>query len=219
MATKLPTLYDDYDNLIIRCIPNYHKILQIVVEDINDDKNEILDIGIGTGNLEEFIFQKFPKAKITGIDTSANFLNKAKLKFDNLQLQTIQGDIRSYKIEKNKFSKILASLAIHHFEDQEKKDLFQKIYQALPINGIFINFDMVKPKTEEQLSKLQEELFLQWKNEGLTNDFIEIEKIEMKERDRLTRLSIQKEWLEKIGFTFTILYENGLFCIYKCIKI
>jgi tRNA (cmo5U34)-methyltransferase len=212
------TLYENYDNLIIKCVPNYHKILQIITECIDTDKYEILDIGIGTGNLEEFIFNKFPQAKIVGIDTSADFLNIAKNKNINYQLQTVQADIRNYDIGEHKFDIILSSLAIHHFEDNEKYILFQGIYKALSDNGIFINFDMIKPETEEEYLKLSDQLFERWKEHGLSNDFIEEEKKEMAERDRLVELSKQKKWLEKIGFNFEIIFKDGLFCIYKCKK-
>ena len=215
---KTEALYENYDNLITKCVPDYRKILQTITDNIDDDKSEILDIGMGTGNLEEFIFQKFPQARVTGIDTSADFLNKTKMKYDTQQLQTVQADIRNYEMGENKFGKILASLAIHHFEDDEKKKLFQNIYQALTENGSFINFDMVKPETDEQFLKLQEELFQKWKDLGLTDDFIEEEKKEMAGRDRLVELSKQKEWLEEIGFNFEIIYEDGFFCIYVCKK-
>ena len=215
---KVESLYDNYDNLIIKCIPNYPKILQTMTDKIDSDKGKMLDIGIGTGNLEEFIFRKFPKARITGVDTSIILLNKTKLRFSNQKFQAIQADIRNYDMGKNKFSKILASLAIHHFEDEEKRKLFQNIYEALSENGSFINFDMIKPETEKELLKLKKELFQKWKDQGLTKDFIEKEKEEMAERDRLVELSKQKEWLEKIGFTFHIIYDDGFFCVYLCKK-
>jgi tRNA (cmo5U34)-methyltransferase len=213
------TLYENYDNLIIKCVPNYRKILQTITDNIDDAKNKILDIGIGTGNLEELLFKKLPQAKIVGIDTSAEFLKIAKNKNINYQLQTVQADIRNYDMGEHKFDIILSSLAIHHFEDNEKYILFQGIYKALNENGIFINFDMIKPETEEEYLKLNDQLFERWKEHGLSNDFIEEEKKEMAERDRLVELPKQKEWLEKIGFNFETVYEDGFFCIYKCKKI
>jgi len=215
---KIESLYENYDALIIRCVPDYQKILQVITENINDADGEILDIGIGTGNLEKFIFQKFTEAKIIGVDTSLYFLNEAKAKFSNRKFKTVWADIRNYQMKKNKFDKILASLAIHHFEDNEKIKLFQDIYQALTENGIFINFDMIKPKTETELLKSKEKLFKKWKTEGLSNSFIEKEKKEMVKRDRLVELSKQKEWLEKIGFTFKVIYKKRLFCVYMCKK-
>jgi tRNA (cmo5U34)-methyltransferase len=212
------TLYKNYDNLIIKCVPNYHKILQIITDCINIGKGNILDIGVGTGNLEKFIFNKFTQAKIVGIDTSADFLNIAKNKNINCQLQTVQADIKYYDIGEHEFDIILSSLAIHHFEDNEKYMLFQKVYRALNKNGVFINFDMVKPNTEKEYLKLMIQLFQIWKERGLSNDFIEEEKKEMAERDRLVELSQQKEWLEEVGFSFETVYEDGFFCIYKCKK-
>ena len=215
---KQETLYENYDNLIPKCIPNYRKILQTVVDNMDDCAGEVLDIGIGTGNLEEFIFKKFPRARVIGIDTSAEFLNISKKKYGDKQLQTIRADIKNFKINKNKFDFILSSLTIHHFEDSEKKKLFLNIYKTLKNGGSFINFDMVDPETTGQLIQLQDELFRGWGRLGLTAKFIEKEKIEMTKRDRLVKLSKQKEWLEKIGFSFEVIYQSGLFCAYICKK-
>lgn len=44
------------------------------------------------------------------------------------------------------------------------------------------------------------------------------EKKEMAERDKLAKLSQQKEWLEKFGFHFRILSLKGLFAVYICKK-
>lgn len=215
---KIEALYNNYDNLIVKCVPNYHKILETIANNIDGEKGEMLDIGVGTGNLEKFIFKKFPQAKITGIDTSAEFLNTAKKKYKAQQFKTVQADIKKYEMGENKFCNVLACLAIHHFEDEEKKKLFQNIYQALKENGNFINFDMIKPETEVQFKKLQGELFQRWRSKGLSENFIEQEKKEMSERDKLVELPKQKKWLEEIGFDFRVIYEDGFFCIYICKK-
>ena len=215
---KIESLYEKYDALIVKCVPDYHKILQIIANSINGDDGKMLDIGIGTGNLEKYIFEKFPRTQITGIDTSTDFLNTAKIKFGIHQLQVIHGNILNYKLENDKFSRIFSSLTIHHFKDSEKIKLFRNIYQALNKNGSFINFDMVKPETEAKLFKLKEELLKWWKAEGLSNNFIEEEKREMAERDHLVEQSKQKRWLKEIGFSFRIIYKKGLFCVYLCKK-
>ena len=63
----METLYENYDGLIVKCVPYYYEILRIITDNIKE-KDRILDIGIGTGNLEDLIFQKFPQIKIIGVD-------------------------------------------------------------------------------------------------------------------------------------------------------
>jgi len=222
--TGIPTkqgterLYENYDDLIIKCVLNYNKIMQIIADNVDSDRDTVLDIGIGTGNLEEVIFKKFPQTKIIGIDTAADFLNIAKNNNNAHQLQTVQADIRNYEMGECRFGKIFSSLTIHHFEDKEKRRLFKNIYKALNDKGMFINFDMINPEFEDEVIKLRKRLFQRWEAQGLSKGFIEEEKKEMAERDKLVELSKQKKWLEKIGFIFKIIYEDGFFCVYLCEK-
>ncbi|MCK9378762.1 MAG: class I SAM-dependent methyltransferase [Candidatus Moranbacteria bacterium] len=215
---KKELLYENYDTLIKKCVPGYQKIFRLMANGLNECTSDILDIGIGTGNLEKFIFEKFPQAKITGIDTSKKFIGIAASKYQNKKLKIINSDIKNYLLIKNKFSAIVSSLTIHHFEDAEKIGLFKKIYRSLKSDGVFINFDMIKPETKKDFLQARRNLFQNWKANGLSEDFIEKEKKEMEERDRLVELSKQKRWLKEIGFTFKIIYKSELFCVYKCTK-
>lgn len=218
MSKNQISLYNNYDELILKCVPSYNNIIKIIVDNIQDSNDKILDLGIGTGNLENFIFTKFPQANVLGIDISTKFTNIAKIKHPFKKLGLLNADIKKHHLGRKKFATILSALTIHHFEDNEKIKLFENIYKALKKDGLFINFDMIQPKTKKIFTELQIALLKEWRARGLTENFIKKEVIEMKERDRLVKLSKQKKWLEEIGFTFSVIYEDGFFCVYKCKK-
>lgn len=216
-SKNVSSLYDNYDNLITKCVPNYEMAMIKAADNLSDLEGNILDIGIGTGNLEKHIFKKSSNYHVIGLDTSLDFLNIASSKYLNNNLEIIVGDIRDFKFSNN-YTNIISSLCIHHFENKQKQKIFSDIYKALRPGGCFINFDMVKPDSNKKLSLLKQKLYAFWANNNLNEEFIDQEKQEMRDRDRLVTLTMQKQWLEKLGFKFDLLYLEGLFCIYKCTK-
>lgn len=211
-------LYNNYDNLIIKCVPDYEKMLKLLVKNIPKKSKKILDLGVGTGNIEKNIFEKYPQAIVEGIDISERLLRIAKEKYKKFKFVPLKKDIRKFLFKNKKYDCIISGLTIHHMEDDEKRKIFRNIFGALKKGGIFINFDMVLPE-KNNLDQMREKLFLRMKKQGLSAEFISMERKEMKERDRLSKIKIQKNWLKEIGFSFKILYKKGLFTVYACKKI
>ena len=207
-------LYGDYDRFVVRCLPDYYTLLMIAVRELSGF-SQITDLGCGTGNLARLIFQFFPQTTVLGIDLSKEFLAIAKKKCEGYNFQPTLGDISTLCLDLNSIECAISSFTIHHLKDGGKQKFFQSIYQALKPSGIFINLDMVKPRNYRQIvSRFLSEM----KKSEMSAEFIEKERKEMIERDRPASLEQQKEWLEKIGFKFELLYSKDLFAIYKCQK-
>ncbi|MDA3815681.1 MAG: class I SAM-dependent methyltransferase [Patescibacteria group bacterium] len=213
METKL---YNNYDELVVKCLPEYYFLLEIVAQAIGDVES-IVDLGCGTGNLARAIFQALPSIEIKGIDISEEFLMIAKNKNADYRFLPFLADILNYNFGQYKQECIVSSFTIHHFKDSEKQALFKNISQALKSDGIFINCDMVEPEENYQLAV--DDFLSRMRLKGLSKEFVEAEKREMAERDRPAKLSNQKRWLKKIGFQFELLYDDGLFAIYICRKL
>lgn len=207
-------LYDSYDQLITKCLPNYYFLLGLVAEAIGNITN-IIDLGCGTGNLANIIFQTLPSVEIRGIDTSAEFMEIAKSKNTDYLFMPVLSNALDYAFGKCNQDCIISSFTIHHFEDRKKIKLFRKIFHSLRNGGTFINLDMVRPRNYQQAVSI---FLTEMKKAGLSAEFIETEKKEMAKRDQPVSLKKQKKWLEKIGFKFELLYNNGLFAIYICQK-
>ena len=135
---------DNYDEHIELAIPFYkemHKEL-LALFNYDNDSPMILDLGCGTGKTSLALFEKYPKATITGIDLFNEMLSHAQNRLSKYLKQTelIQGDFRKLQFANN-YDLCVSSLAMHHLYEDEKKALFQKIYDSLNSNGKFIMID------------------------------------------------------------------------------
>jgi SAM-dependent methyltransferase len=210
------SLYADYDRLVVKCLPEYYSLLEIVVWAIlGHYPVEIIDLGCGTGNLARIIFQSLPRVTVWGVDNSAEFLAIARDKCRGRAFRPIRADILDYDPGMSTCDCLVSSFSIHHFEDEEKLKLFRKIHRTLKPGGIFINLDMVRQRNYRQavsnfLAKMEES--------GLSAEFIEAERKDMAERDRPVSLAVQKKWLKQIGFRFELIHNSGLWAAYCCQK-
>lgn len=106
-----------------------------------DPKCEILDLGCGTGlELEEY-FRLNPSARITGIDLSAGMLDALKKKFSDNELNLIKGSYFDVPFENNKYAAAVSVESLHHFTEEQKMSLYQKLFFALTEGGYFILTD------------------------------------------------------------------------------
>ncbi|GIN97868.1 SAM-dependent methyltransferase [Siminovitchia terrae] len=198
-----------YDNQRRKLIPCFEDFYSVPVSIIETDKEtpKILDIGAGTGLFASFVKEKYPKAKITLIDISENMLEKARSRFkEEENIAYINADYSEYKFEEQ-FDVIVSSLSIHHLTDEEKKKLFNHVYNLLTPKGIFVNADQVLGHTRFIDSMYKND----WNNKiamsGLTDSEIQAAH-ERTKLDQMATLDHQIKWLSDIGF-------QDVDCVYK----
>lgn len=115
-----------------------------------DDCNEILDLGCGTGLELQSVFARFPNARVTGIDMSADMLAALSAKYGDKALQTTCGDYFTVEFGKGSFDAVISFQSLHHFAPQKKTALFKKILEALKPGGKFLNCDYFACCDEEE---------------------------------------------------------------------
>jgi cyclopropane fatty-acyl-phospholipid synthase-like methyltransferase len=113
----------------------------------------ILDIGSGTGNVEELIFKKLPHALVTCVEASKEMAQVSQpelAKFgDNAKL--ICQDILAFKPEQE-YDAILASLVLHNVPYDKKEGLLRKIKAWLNPGGVFVWSDLIR-YSDKQVQK------------------------------------------------------------------
>jgi tRNA (cmo5U34)-methyltransferase len=189
----------DYDKYRKKAIPNmdiYYGTAIKLTE--NYDNPKILDLGAGTGLLTELLHVQHPNSNITLFDLSSKMLDKAKEKFKNYNFRYIEDNYLTYDFTE-RYDIIVSSLSIHHLTDDEKKVLYEKIYEILESGGIFINADLSLGETPftEQLYKNQDTDYLE------KNQLPEEEKQILKNRrklDKPSKISDTIKWYKEIGF-------------------
>ncbi len=141
------------------------------------EKDLIVDLGCGPGNISEKLAIKWPNSEVVGIDGSKEMISRAqynkntnKKKLKNLRY--ICSDIKDIKsnnlLLKKKISLLVSNSLIHHITNLE--DFFNTIRSLS--NNITVNFhkDLKRPLDEKSALELKAQCSIKY-NEILTNDY------------------------------------------------
>lgn len=204
---------DEYDNNRKKFIPCFNDFYQnttrFIASNISSPKR-ILDLGAGTGLLSYFWFKYFAASEYVLVDIADEMLNIARKRFSGLNNVSYQILNYSNELPDGTFDVIASALSIHHLEDDEKSKLFARIYDKLPSNGLFVNYDQFcagHPKLNNWYDSYWEN---QLANSGLTEHDIELWK-ERRKLDRECSVEQEIEMLNKCNFKIVK-------CIYSCQK-
>jgi ubiquinone/menaquinone biosynthesis C-methylase UbiE len=103
---------------------------------INVDST-VLDFGCGTGTLAILVKESCPAAKITGIDTDVQILNKGihKAKEKEMDILFQHYDGGKFPFPGNSFNCVISSLVFHHLDTETKQSALAEIYRVLNSGG------------------------------------------------------------------------------------
>ncbi|MDR2571430.1 MAG: class I SAM-dependent methyltransferase [Oscillospiraceae bacterium] len=111
--------------------------------------SRLLDLGCGTGLEFERLFEKNPDMKVTGIDLSAEMLKKIKEKYPRKNFRLICGSYFDVDFD-GLYDHVLSTYSLHHFSEEQKLELYRKIYAALEPGGLFVLGDYTVSTIERQ---------------------------------------------------------------------
>ena len=109
----------------------------------------LLDLGCGTGLEFERLFERFPDMDVTGIDVSQEMLNKFANKYSSKKLRLICGSYFDVDFG-GLYDHVLSTYSLHHFSEESKLGLYQKIHAAMEPEGVFIFGDYTVSTMERQ---------------------------------------------------------------------
>jgi len=95
------------------------------------DPASIIDLGCGPGNSTEILFRRWPKAKVTGLDSSEKMIEKARQDFPGYEW--ILADAASYRPD-SQFELIFSNAALQWIPDHLK--LVPEIFSWLKPGGL-----------------------------------------------------------------------------------
>lgn len=188
-----------YDHDRARLIPGCDAFYRWAVDLIPAGSKTIVDLGAGSGLLTQLVRQRFPNAVIHLIDFSAAMLDLARKRLgDDPNLTFAQADYATEPIPGDVCA-IVSSLSIHHLEDEDKRRVFRKAYEALKPRGVFVNAEQVAGPTLE-LDARYRALWLQQVRTLVTTEQQIADSLYRQQQDRCADVGSQLAWMREAGF-------------------
>ncbi len=201
-----------YDDWMRKALPNYGDLFRTAQELIPFETAkpiEVLDLGAGTGLFSKHVLEKYPQAHFLLYDLADKMLDVARERFraHPEKFEYTIGDYRTLRVARD-FDLVISSLSIHHLADDEKQDIFRKIFSVLRKPGVFINIDQIWGETE-YVRKLYWNHWLEQVRGKEPSEKRIRESIDRRiTYDRDAALDDQLRWLRDAGFT-------NVDCVYK----
>jgi len=210
---------DKYTDAIIKCVPRYFEMIEMLFLSSDFRPVNILELGCGTGNLTKYIVKNFPSAIVTAVDISEDLLKICKKRVGGKNVCFVKSDFAKLKLNGNSFDLVISSIAIHHLENKEKIKLFENIFAWLKPKGIFTFADQFKGVSEE----IYEKHIKLWRENAKNSNVSDEEWALWMEHQNLhdfhETIENQLLWLKDVGFTETdILWKYALWTVVSCKK-
>ena len=128
--------------------PQQLDLMLTIIEDAYQPGDTILDLGFGSGLVEERIFRRIPGARVVGVDSSAAMMSLAEERLTPYvgHYRAIEHDLRaldSLPLEKGTFPFIISVQALHHLTDADMQTAYHAIFDLLKPGGLFLLLDRI----------------------------------------------------------------------------
>jgi tRNA (cmo5U34)-methyltransferase len=128
--------------------PEQLDMLLTLIEDEYQTGKTILDLGIGSGLVEEMLFQRIPAAQVVGVDASSAMMTLAheRLKPYAGQYTTLEHDftkIESLQLPSRAYQFIFSVQTLHHLTGEQMRHVYDWIYGTLDEHGLFLLLDRI----------------------------------------------------------------------------
>jgi len=108
----------------------------------------VLELGTGTGETARRLLAALDPAELVCVDESQAMLAEAARVLPADRVRFVQGRLQD-ELPAGGFHLIASSLAVHHLDDTEKRDLFARIRAALAPGGRLVLGDVIVPPHPE----------------------------------------------------------------------
>jgi tRNA (cmo5U34)-methyltransferase len=184
-----------------RVVPGYDSFYGTAVEALTLAGREIrhvLDLGAGTGLLAACIAEAHPGAQLTLLDAAPAMLEHARATCGDGATYVL-ADLADPLPAGGPWDAITSALAIHHLDDQGKRELFARVHAALQPGGLFVNAEQVAGPTA-----LFDDAYHRWHERRAkalgTTDAHWKQAVESMRHDRTASVEHQLVWLRQAGF-------------------
>lgn len=113
---------DSYLERIRAALPGYDDLQARAVEAIPFEPSRVLELGIGSGETTRHLLARFPNARVTGIDASADMVSRARELGVEARVARIEDPL-----PEGPWDLVIGVLSVHHLTTGQKRDLFRAV--------------------------------------------------------------------------------------------
>jgi len=122
-------------------------MLTIIADHYQPDKT-ILDLGMGTGLVEEMLFKRMPQARVIGVDASPAMFELAHKRLQPYASQYITlihdfTEINALQLPPRDYQIVFSVQTLHHLTVEQMLVAYQFIYNTLETGGLFLLLDRI----------------------------------------------------------------------------
>jgi tRNA (cmo5U34)-methyltransferase len=176
----------------------------------------VLDLGSGTGLLSRRVHAAHPDARLTLLDGAPRMLAEARGALGDAAAY-VDGDLTD-PLPAGEWDAVVSALAIHHLEDDAKRELFARVHEVLAPGGVFVNAEHVAGPTA-----LFEAHYAEWHGRraralGAPED-VWAASVGRRRMDRCASVEVQLGWLRAAGFADAdCLFKDRLFAVLVALR-
>jgi SAM-dependent methyltransferase len=163
----------------------------VLVAELPSQAERVLDLGCGDGRLLDVVLGARPGAAGVAVDFSPAMLDAARARFtDRSDVQVVAHDLSDPLAGvagiDGPFDVVVSSFAIHHLNDERKRELYSEVFALLRPGGVFANFEHVAAPTPRLHARFYELIGEDVADEDPSNKCVSVD--------------AQLGWLRRIGF-------------------
>lgn len=223
MEKETPTDWSENESEIFRtlsryAVPERERQIAIITRLVaaSPPNGAILDLCCGEGELTAALLGAFPRARILAYDGSESMLDATAKRTggsSRLELREINLRSKAWRRFEVPLRAAISSLAVHHLEHLEKRQLFEDLNAALIPGGVFALADVIRPATktgDEIAADLWDEevrrraMMLDGNENGFQHfqaaDWNHFRHRELDPIDKPATIAEHLEWLREAGF-------------------
>ncbi len=114
----------DYLESVRTQVPLYDELQDAAIAAIPFEPKSVLELGIGTGQTSSRLLNRFPNAQITGLDSDADMVFRARQQIADVSLARMEDPLPD-----GPWDLIISVLSIHRLDDEQKQTLFRRAKQ------------------------------------------------------------------------------------------
>lgn len=208
----------DYDRLQPLRIEHYHFYHELALDFVSFEENQsfrMLDLGPGTSTFQECVLRKYPRCTTRAIEYAQGMIDYSlkRLAPYHDRIDFTQGDLNEgLPADIGTFDLASSFSAIHHLTADNKRRLYGQICDALEPGGWFLLVDAMTAPFDDTVFALGRARQARRLKERFEAAGLDLEKgleiagrskdlpEDAPDRDRLSRLEDQVNWLEDAGF-------------------